>query len=50
MSEEDYVTNPYKRFSHLIIDPTKKRLQNYLNDLKEKNKPDPNADSTNSNY
>jgi hypothetical protein len=43
MSEEEYESNPYKRFMYLINDPVKKRIQNYLSDLKEKNKPDPNA-------
>jgi hypothetical protein len=45
MSEEDFVTNPYKRFMYLVNDPIRKRIQNYLTDLTEKNKPDPNAEN-----
>src|SRR3989339_1009504 len=48
MSEEVYVANPVKRFINLFADPTKKRIRNYLNDLKEKNKPDPNAEQVDS--
>ncbi len=49
ISEEDFVNNPYKRFISLISDPTKKRLQNYLYDLQEKNKPEPNTENTDTN-
>ncbi|MCK9206005.1 MAG: hypothetical protein M0P66_02745 [Salinivirgaceae bacterium] len=48
MSEEVYVANPVKRFINLFADPTKKRIRTYLNDLKEKNKPDPNAEQVDS--
>jgi hypothetical protein len=43
MSEEAYETNPIKRFISLFNDPVEKRIKTYLADLKEKNKPDPNA-------
>ena len=45
VTEEAYEANPIKRFMILFNDPVQKRIQLYLSDLKEKNKPDPNADS-----
>ncbi len=48
MSEEVYEANPFKRFIYLFADPTRKRIQNYLYDLKEKNKADPNAEQVES--
>jgi len=50
MSEENYVSNPFKRFIYLFNDPIRKRLQNYLSDLTEKNKPDPNAENQEEGY
>ena len=50
ISEEAFDANPLKRFMVLIKDPVRERLQLYLADLKEKNKPDPNADSNNSGW
>jgi len=43
ITEEAYESNPFKRFMLLINDPIKERIHLYLIDLKEKNKPDPNA-------
>jgi hypothetical protein len=34
----------------LINDPIRERVKQYLNDLKEKNKPDPNAENQDENY
>lgn len=45
VSEEAYEANPIKRFLILINDPIKNQIQQYLADLQEKNKPDPNADN-----
>lgn len=45
ITEEAYEPNPIKRFMLLINDPIRDRLQLYLSDLKEKNKPDPNAEN-----
>jgi len=42
-TEEAYEANPFKRFMLLINDPIRERIKLYLGDLKEKNKPDPNA-------
>jgi hypothetical protein len=42
ISEETYEKNPITRFINLFNDPVEKRIKNYLNDLKEKNKPDEN--------
>lgn len=44
-TEEAYEGNPFKRFMLLIKDPVRERVLLYLSDLKEKNKPDPNADN-----
>lgn len=48
ISEEAYEKNPIKRFMVLFKDPTKERLQQYLADLKEKNKPNPKDEENNS--
>lgn len=44
-TEEAFEPNPIKRFMILFNDPVRNRIQLYLSDLKEKNRPDPNADS-----
>lgn len=49
-TEEAYEENPVKRFMLLINDPIRERVKQYLNDLKEKNKPDPNAENQDENY
>ena len=43
MSEEEYEPNPIKRFINLLHDKKADLINQYLRDLKEKNKPDPNA-------
>lgn len=43
ISEEAEENNPFKRFMLLFNDPIKEVLRLYILDLKEKNKPDPNA-------
>lgn len=43
-TEEAVEYNPYKRFMIMIKDPVRERVENYLYDLKEKHKPDPNAE------
>ncbi len=45
ITEEAFEYNPIKRFMLLFNDPIRERLQLYLYDLKEKNKPDPNAEN-----
>ncbi len=42
-SEEVYETNPLKRFATLFKDKDQERAHQYLFDLAEKHKPDPNA-------
>lgn len=43
ISQESYEENPFKRFMILFNDPIEEKLQLYIADLIEKNKPDPNA-------
>ncbi len=45
ISEESYESNPIKRFIYLLNDPVEKRIKNYLADIKEKNKPEPEDES-----
>jgi hypothetical protein len=44
ISEEVYEANPLKRFMYMFNDPRQQHLTNYVIDLAEKNKPDPNAE------
>ncbi|MBI9068408.1 MAG: hypothetical protein JEZ09_14025 [Salinivirgaceae bacterium] len=50
ISEEVYEKNPYKRFMALIKDPTQERIQQFLSDLKEKNKPSEDGSDENSGW
>lgn len=43
ISQESSEENPFKRFMILFNDPIEEKLQLYIADLIEKNKPDPNA-------
>jgi hypothetical protein len=49
ITEEARERNPFKRFMLLFNDPARDRIKLYLSDLKEKNKPDPNAESDDNN-
>ncbi len=44
LAEEVYTPNPLERFIQLFVDAPQNRVQTYLLDLAEKNKPDPNAE------
>lgn len=50
ITEESSEGNPFKRFMILLKDPLKEKLELYLSDLKEKNKPDPNAEEDDSGW
>jgi hypothetical protein len=49
-SEEVIVNNPLKRVYYLINNKPTLRVRQYLTDLKEKHKPDPNAEEDNSGW
>lgn len=49
-SEEVLVANPFKRVYYLFNDKPTQRVKQYLVDLKEKHKTDPNAEEDNSGW